>query len=123
MDRAETFESALKLSPAKTALLVVDMQRAFLDPGEAMEVPAARDIVPQIQSLLALFRSHGLPVVYTEFTYAETLPLLIGHLHPEHRRAPAGTSRVFGRPPRRVSSARPMSTWFPSSPRTRTSSW
>ena len=98
MDRAEAFEAALKLAPATTALLVVDMQRAFLDPGEAMEVPAARDIIPQIQSLLALFRSQGLPVVYTEFTYAETLPLLIGHLHPEHRRAPAGTSRGFGRP-------------------------
>ena len=71
MDRAEAFEATLKLAPASTALLVVDMQRAFLDPGEAMEVPAARDIVPQIQSLLALFRSHGLPVVYTEFTYAD----------------------------------------------------
>src|SRR5215831_20735138 len=98
MDRTEAFEEALKLEPGRTALLVVDMQCAFLDPGEAMEVPPARDIVPQIQALLDLFRGHGLPVVYTEFTYAETLPLLIGHLHPEHRRAPAGTSRGFGRP-------------------------
>jgi len=98
VDRTSAFESALKLIPDKSALLVVDMQRAFLDPGEVMEVPAARDIVPQIQSLLALFRGHGLPVVYTEFTYAEALPLLIGHLHPEHRRAAAGASRGFGRP-------------------------
>src|SRR5262245_46950396 len=74
------------------------MQRAFLDPGEAMEVPAARDIVPQIQSLLALFRGQGLPVIFTEFTYAETVPLLVGHLHPEHRRAAAGAPRGFGRP-------------------------
>src|SRR5262245_3391643 len=46
VDRTSAFESALKLIPGKSALLVVDMQRAFLDPGEAMEVPAARDIVP-----------------------------------------------------------------------------
>ena len=98
MDRTSAFEAALKLVPGRTALLVVDMQRAFLDPGEAMEVPAARDIVPQIQSLLALFRGHGLPVVFTEFTYAETLPLLVGHLHPEHRRAAAGAPRGFGQP-------------------------
>ena len=98
MDRAEAFEAALRLAPAKTALLVVDMQRAFLDPGEAMEVPAARDIVPQIQALLALFRNHGLPVIFTEFTYSESVPLLIGHLHPEHRRAAAGAPRGFGRP-------------------------
>jgi hypothetical protein len=47
MDRAEAFEAALKLEPGRSALVIVDMQRAFLDPGEAMEVPAARDIVPR----------------------------------------------------------------------------
>ena len=98
MDRTSAFESALTLAPGQSALLVVDMQRAFLDPGEAMEVPAARDIVPQIQALLALFRNHGLPVIFTEFTYSESVPLLIGHLHPEHRRAAAGAPRGFGRP-------------------------
>ena len=98
MDRTSAFESALTLAPGKSALPVVDMQRAFLDPGEAMEVPAARDIVPQIQALLALFRNHGLPVIFTEFTYSESVPLLIGHLHPEHRRAAAGAPRGFGRP-------------------------
>ena len=98
MDRTEAFEPALKLAPRRSALLIVDMQRAFLDPGEAMEVPTARDVVPQIQSLLALFRGHDLPVVFTEFTYAEAVPLLIGHLHPEHRRAAPGAPRGFGRP-------------------------
>jgi nicotinamidase-related amidase len=98
MDRTEAFEEALKLQPGKTALLVVDMQRAFLDPGEAMEVPSARDIVPQIQALLDLFRDKGLPVVFTEFTYSEAVPVLIGLLHPEHRRAAPGAPRGFGKP-------------------------
>src|SRR6266508_6799418 len=53
MDRAESFEAALKLAPGKTALLVVDMQRGFLDPGEAMEVPHARDIIPRIRGMMS----------------------------------------------------------------------
>jgi len=98
MDRTETFEEALKLAPGKTALLVVDMQHAFLDPGEAMEVPPARDIVPQIQELLDLFRAKRLPAVFTEFTYSEAVPVLVGLLHPEHRRAAPGAPRGFGKP-------------------------
>jgi nicotinamidase-related amidase len=98
MDRTEAFEEALRLQPGRTALVVVDMQRAFLDPGEAMEVPPARDIVPQIQSLLDLFRGKRLPIVFTEFTYSEDVPVLVGLLHPEHRRAAPGAPRGFGRP-------------------------
>ena len=98
MDRTAAFEAQLKLEPGKTALLVVDMQRAFLDPGESMEVPPARDIVPQIQTLLALFRKSKLPVVFTEFTYSEDVPLLVGLIHPEHRRAAPGAPRGFGMP-------------------------
>jgi len=45
MHRDETFRQALPLDPAHTALLVVDMQRAFVEPGQAMEVPPARDTV------------------------------------------------------------------------------
>ena len=97
-DRAEAFDAALKLAPGKTALLVVDMQRAFLDPGEAMEVPPARDVIPQIRALLDLFRGKRLPVLFTEFTYSERAPLLVGELHPEHRRAGPGARRGFGRP-------------------------
>jgi nicotinamidase-related amidase len=48
-DRRETFERVLAPEPGRTALVVVDMQRGFLDPGEAMEVPPAREIVPVIQ--------------------------------------------------------------------------
>ena len=98
MDRAESFEAALKLAPGQTALVVVDMQRGFLDPGEAMEVPPARDIIPNIRTLLDLFRSKRLPVLFTEFTYSERAQLLVGELHPEHRRAAPGAPRGFGLP-------------------------
>ena len=82
----------------RTALVVVDMQRGFLDPGEAMEVPPAREIVPVIHALLDLFRAKGLPVVFSEFVYSESAPVLIGTLHPEHKPAPPGAPRGFGHP-------------------------
>jgi ureidoacrylate peracid hydrolase len=61
-------------------------------------VPPARDVVPRIQALLALFREKGQPVVFTRFTYSPTVPLLVGQIHPEHRPAQAGAPRGFGRP-------------------------
>jgi len=92
------FEQVLRLAPGRTALLVVDMQRGFVDPGEALEVPQAREIVPVIQRLLAVFQSRRLPVVFTEFVYSERVPLLVGDLHPEHKPAQPGAPTGFGLP-------------------------
>ena len=97
-DRVAAFDRALAPAAGRTALIVVDMQRAFVEPGEAMEVPPAREIVPRIQELLTVFRARRLPVVFTEFLYTETAPLLVGELHPEHLRAAPGAPRGFGRP-------------------------
>jgi nicotinamidase-related amidase len=96
--RQEAFRRAVPLEPDRTALVVVDMQRAFVEPGEALEVPAARDVVPRIKALLSLFRDKRQPTVFTEFTYAPTAPLLVGEVHPEHRPAEPGAPRGFGRP-------------------------
>jgi len=92
------FEQVLKLEPGRTAPLVVDMQRGFVDPGEALEVPQAREIVPAIQRLLATFRGRHLPVVFSEFVYSERAPLLAGDLHPEHKPARPGAPTGFGLP-------------------------
>ena len=97
-DRRAEFDALLALRPASTALLVVDMQRGFVDPGQAMEVPPARESVPRIRALVDLFRGKGRPVVFTEFVYSDAAPLLIGALHPEHRRAVPGAPRGFGHP-------------------------
>jgi nicotinamidase-related amidase len=98
VDRDETFRRTLLLEPGRTALLVVDMQRAFVEAGQAMEVPAARNVVPRIQELLAIFREKDLPVAFTEFTYSPAAPLLVGELHPEHRPAIPGALTGFGFP-------------------------
>jgi len=52
------------LDPKRTALLVIDMQNAFVAPGAPVEVPAARDIVPDINRLAAELRKRGVPVIW-----------------------------------------------------------
>ena len=97
-DRAAEFARVLRLEPGRTALLVVDMQRGFVEAGQAMEVPPARAIVPVIGALLDGFRARNQPVVFTEFTYSPAVPILVGQLHPEHRPAAPGAPRGFGLP-------------------------
>ncbi|MDH3232059.1 MAG: cysteine hydrolase [Alphaproteobacteria bacterium] len=48
-----------RLDPAKTALVVIDMQKYFMEPGMAGEVPTARDIVPNINRLASALRAAG----------------------------------------------------------------
>ena len=97
-NRAAVFDRVLMPEPGRTALVVVDMQRGFIEAGEAMEVPPAREMVPRVRAVVDAFRAHRLPVVFTEFLYSERVPLLVGQLHPEHRAAPAGAARGFGVP-------------------------
>jgi len=52
------------LDPRRTALLVIDMQNAFVAPGAPVEVPAARAIVPAINRLAAELRKRGVPVIW-----------------------------------------------------------
>jgi ureidoacrylate peracid hydrolase len=97
-DRTETFDRVLRLEPGRTALLVVDMQRGFLEPGAAMEVPEARAIVPTVAGLVARFRQERLTVAFSQFVYSPAVPLLVGALHPEHQPAAPGAPTGFGRP-------------------------
>ena len=51
------------LDAKKTALVVIDMQNAFVAPGAPMEVPAARAIVAPINHLATELRKRGVPVI------------------------------------------------------------
>jgi ureidoacrylate peracid hydrolase len=53
-----------RLDPARTALLVIDMQTAFCSPGAPAEVPIAREIVPAINALTGSLRKLGCPVIW-----------------------------------------------------------
>lgn len=56
------------LHPARTALIVVDMQRVFMDEGALLECPAARAIVPTINRLSAAVRATGGSVIFLAMT-------------------------------------------------------
>jgi nicotinamidase-related amidase len=58
------------LDPCRAALVIIDMQRDFVEPGgfgESLgnDVTRLRAIIPTVAELLAAFRRAGLPVVHT----------------------------------------------------------
>lgn len=53
-----------RLDPARTALVVIDMQSAFCAPGGPAEVPSSRGIVDPINRLTAELRSFGVPIIW-----------------------------------------------------------
>jgi len=55
------------LDPKQTALLIIDMQNGFVEPGSPLEVPMARSQISVIQRLLCCFRRQKLPVLFTAF--------------------------------------------------------
>jgi ureidoacrylate peracid hydrolase len=88
-----------RLEPGRMALLVIDMQRGFLDPGAALEVPPGRDIIPNLRRLIAACRRNGVPVVFTEFVYSPAVPSLRGDpFGPEHLPARPTEPTGFGLP-------------------------
>ena len=59
----------VEVDPARTALIVVDMQRDFVAADGALPVPGALETVPKIARLLAWARRRGVTVVYTQDTH------------------------------------------------------
>ena len=79
-----------RLDARKTALIVVDMQNCFLEPGAPVEVPQARDIVPAINRLAAATRDAGGTVVWIQMTHddsdLETWSIFYDRFAPERRK-------------------------------------
>jgi len=59
----------MRLNPAGSALLVVDMQRFFLDAGSLTFTPGGPAIVPTLKRLIAAFRDAGRPVIFTRHVH------------------------------------------------------
>jgi ureidoacrylate peracid hydrolase len=58
-----------EIAPAKTALVVIDLQRAFMDHGAPSEVPQSRTIVPNVNRLAKAMRMAGGRVVWIRATF------------------------------------------------------
>jgi nicotinamidase-related amidase len=74
LERIRPFnQHEMRLVPSKAALLVVDMQRFFLDPGSPTFTEGGIAILPNAQRLVAAFREAGRPLIFTRHVH-----------HPDH---------------------------------------
>ena len=72
----------VRVNPARTALVVVDMQNDFVKEGGSLVVPDAEATIPTIKALLDLARESGMKVIFTQDTYNEGDPEW--EIWPEH---------------------------------------
>jgi len=90
IDRRGQLRAFSCLRPEQTALLVVDMQNGFVAPDAVAEVPAAREIVSNINRIGAALRSAGGSVVYIQNTFdaeaVSTWPIYFEHFCTPARR-------------------------------------
>ena len=69
---------AFPLAPGKTALVVIDMQRDFVEPGGfgaalGNDVTRLQAIIPAVARLIGLFRAKGWPVIHTRESHLPDL--------------------------------------------------
>jgi nicotinamidase-related amidase len=77
-------EEVVFVEPARTALVVVDMQNDFVRRGGSLVVPDAEATIPAISMLLRLAREHEMRVVYSQDTHRPGDPEW--RIWPEHAR-------------------------------------
>jgi biuret amidohydrolase len=54
------------VDPRTTALIVIDMQNAFVAEGATYETPGARTMIPKLERLLAFAREREMPIIWTQ---------------------------------------------------------
>jgi ureidoacrylate peracid hydrolase len=59
------------IDPARTALIVVDLQNGFMAPGQPAEIGFAREIVPNVNRIAAALRAAGGVVAYIQNTITD----------------------------------------------------
>jgi ureidoacrylate peracid hydrolase len=67
--RRARFHPYEQVDPRRTALIVIDMQSAFLAPDSPVGLQSARDVVPTVNRLAAALRRTGGHVVWIVSTY------------------------------------------------------
>ena len=77
-NKQQRIEETHCITQGNSALLVIDMQHGFLDEGAALEVPKGREVLPNVVKLVQACRVKEIPVIFTEFVYATTIPCLRG---------------------------------------------
>jgi len=55
-----------EINPSTCALIIIDMQNAFVAEGSPLETPGARRMIPNLESLIQFARSRQIPLVWTQ---------------------------------------------------------
>ncbi len=67
-NRAHVFD---RLDLTRTAHIVVDLQNGFMEPGAPVEVPVAREIVPNVNAISAAMRARDAQNIFLRMTIDE----------------------------------------------------
>lgn len=87
----EARPESISLDPAKTALIVVDMQNAFLSPGglldrAGIDISAAPRTIDAAQRVLKAVRGRGMPVIHLQVGYPADLSTAGGPTSPNPKK-------------------------------------
>lgn len=75
IERGRWLNAFGEIDPARSVLVIVDMQRAFAGEGEVFGNPYARAIIPQVNAVAAAMRAAGGQVIWTRQTVSDDPPL------------------------------------------------
>ncbi|MCI8608806.1 MAG: cysteine hydrolase [Firmicutes bacterium] len=64
-------EERLKVNPQRTALIIIDMEKAFVEPGAAHCIAGAKSTVPACNVLAEAARAEGIPVFWVKRIYRQ----------------------------------------------------
>src|SRR2546427_2353369 len=77
-----TGKSFFTIDPRRCALIVIDMQNAFVAEGAVFETPGARAMIPRLEHLIQFARATRIPIVWTQCVRHFGIdPVKISRLH------------------------------------------
>ncbi len=73
----------IELLPEKSALMIIDMQKYFLEPSSHAYIPSAEVILPGVKKLISLYEAKRLPVIFTLHSNTEENAGIMGKWWPD----------------------------------------
>lgn len=86
----------IEVNPKDTAILVIDLQKGFVNEGAFCEVPAARKMLPRLQRLIDVCKKQSIPVIYTRMSHRFIRSTVYPDLWPSHFNADGSPILVPG---------------------------
>lgn len=63
-ETTRTGDAFFRINRKSSALLIIDMQNAFLEPGAVLETPMGRDIIARLAELIEACRGLDVPIIW-----------------------------------------------------------